>query len=98
MASDVILSKPGGLVVSESLAAGLPMVLFSPIPGQEEANADFLVRNHAAVCVETKTGFFESAVRDLLSDRSKLVAMANSAQRLGKPHAAATIIDTAMKG
>lgn len=96
MAADMILTKPGGLVVSESLAAGLPQVLFSPIPGQEEANADFLVRSKAAVCIETRAGFFQRTVQDLLSDRARLASMADAARRLGKPLAASTIINTAL--
>jgi len=39
--SDLVISKPGGLTASESLALGLPMILNTPIPGQEEGNADF---------------------------------------------------------
>lgn len=50
--SDVIISKPGGLTSSECLAAGKPMILVSPIPGQEEANANFLVAENRAVLVE----------------------------------------------
>src|SRR5207247_2202736 len=38
--SDLIITKSGGLTVSECLARRLPMVIFSPIPGQEECNAD----------------------------------------------------------
>ena len=40
--SDIVVTKPGGLTSTESLASGLPMVLINPIPGQEEENAQFL--------------------------------------------------------
>lgn len=42
--ADVIVTKPGGLTVTESMAVGLPMILFRPIPGQEEINASYAVR------------------------------------------------------
>ena len=42
-ASDLVVTKPGGLTVSECLALGKPMLLISPIPGQEEHNAGFLM-------------------------------------------------------
>lgn len=42
--ADVIVTKPGGLTVTESMAMGLPMILFRPIPGQEEVNASYAVR------------------------------------------------------
>ncbi len=41
--SDLFIGKPGGLTTSEALACGLPMAVFSPIPGQEERNADHLL-------------------------------------------------------
>lgn len=39
----LFVGKPGGLSSSECMAAGLPMVIINPIPGQEVRNADFLV-------------------------------------------------------
>ncbi len=47
--SDLIVTKPGGLTVTESIATGLPMGIFKAIPGQEEQNADYLVRNGMAI-------------------------------------------------
>lgn len=40
--ADVMVTKAGGLTVSEGLTKRLPMVIFNPIPGQEEQNAKFL--------------------------------------------------------
>lgn len=50
--SDIIITKPGGLTTSECLAAGKFMILVSPIPGQEEANAEFLINKNRAVLVQ----------------------------------------------
>jgi processive 1,2-diacylglycerol beta-glucosyltransferase len=47
--SDLIITKPGGVTTSEAIAAHLPMLLYKPIPGQEEDNAQFLVRSGVAV-------------------------------------------------
>ena len=33
--SDLVVTKPGGLTTSESLASHLPMLIINPIPGQE---------------------------------------------------------------
>ncbi|MBE3594432.1 MAG: hypothetical protein IMX04_05280 [Candidatus Carbobacillus altaicus] len=41
-ASDIIITKPGGLTTSEAIASQLPMILYKPLPGQEEDNALFL--------------------------------------------------------
>jgi len=47
--SDLVITKPGGLTVSECLAKRRPMLLCAPIPGQEERNADFALRHHIAL-------------------------------------------------
>jgi len=40
--SDLIITKPGGLTITEALATATPILVFSPIPGIEEDNARFL--------------------------------------------------------
>jgi processive 1,2-diacylglycerol beta-glucosyltransferase len=47
--ADVLVTKAGGISVSEALAKGLPMIIYRPSPGQEEANAAYLRRHHAAI-------------------------------------------------
>ena len=47
-ASDLCITKPGGLSTSECRAMGLPMLLISPIPGQEERNAQHLLEQGEA--------------------------------------------------
>ena len=51
-AADLIVTKPGGLTSSESLALGRPLLIVDPIPGQEAANSDFLLERGAAVKAE----------------------------------------------
>ena len=47
--SDLIVTKPGGLTISEALALELPMLLYKPLPGQEQDNAAFLIKAGAAL-------------------------------------------------
>lgn len=47
--SDLVITKPGGLTTTESLASGLPIIVINPIPGQEEENAEFLEQKGVAV-------------------------------------------------
>lgn len=58
---DVLVTKPGGITITEALASGTPMALFSPIPGQEERNCNFLIKNKLAIDLESfpsyKDGF-----------------------------------------
>ena len=91
--SDLYLGKPGGLTTSEALACGLPMAILAPIPGQEERNSDHLLEEGAAIkCNEMTTIAYK--IDRLLDDPARLVSMRRQAQRLGRPHAAATIVRT----
>ncbi|MBC8076330.1 MAG: glycosyltransferase, partial [Chloroflexales bacterium] len=47
--SSLMIGKPGGLTASECMAAGLPMLIVNPIPGQEERNSDHLLEEGAAM-------------------------------------------------
>lgn len=90
-AADLLISKPGGLTAAEALACGLPMVIYRPIPGQEEANTRFLTASGAAVRVGVVA---ELTVRtaELLADRDgRLAAMAAAAKALGRPQAAEAV-------
>lgn len=50
--SDLLISKPGGLTVSEAIVSNIPMLIPYMVPGQEEENADFLVECGAAMIID----------------------------------------------
>ncbi len=84
-ASDCIVTKPGGLTTSESLAKGLPMVIVNPIPGQEQRNTEFLVSQGAAVWA-SKSFPIEECLYGLLSSDARLGAMVQCVEELAKPN------------
>jgi processive 1,2-diacylglycerol beta-glucosyltransferase len=90
-ASDLAVSKPGGLTTSECLAAGLPMIVVSPIPGQEERNADFLLENGAALKAHDAAGL-EFRVSELLDHPERLRDMRRAARRIARPRAAEDVL------
>jgi processive 1,2-diacylglycerol beta-glucosyltransferase len=90
--SDLAVTKPGGLTVSECLAVGLPMVLISPIPGQEERNADYLMEQGVAVKAHD-AGALEYKIDDLLSHGEKLSRMRENMRGLGRPDAARAVLE-----
>jgi processive 1,2-diacylglycerol beta-glucosyltransferase len=91
--SDLFIGKPGGLTTSEALACGLPMAVFSPIPGQEERNADHLLEEGAGIrCNELTTLPYK--IDRLLGDPARLAAMRAAAKAMGHPNAARTIVQT----
>jgi processive 1,2-diacylglycerol beta-glucosyltransferase len=93
-AADVVVTKPGGLIVSEALAMGLPQILLEPIPGQEEANAQFAENQGAAICIRHKRGIFIKTLSNLISDQQKLRKMRTAAQNAGRPLAAQEVVKT----
>jgi processive 1,2-diacylglycerol beta-glucosyltransferase len=96
-AADVVVTKPGGLIVSEALAMGLPQILLEPIPGQEEANARFAENQGAAICIRHKRGIFIKTLSDLIRDERKLEKMRVAAQNTGRPKAAEEVVNTILK-
>lgn len=93
--SDLFVTKPGGMSVSEGLVSHTPMLLIDPIPGQEEANARYAVAQKAAVHVKNTEDLIKQ-FKKLLKTSSRLAKMANNAQAIAKPKAASEIIKHAM--
>ena len=89
--SDLVITKPGGLTTSECLAMGLPMIVNSPIPGQEERNADYLLEQGAALKAYDDMSL-AYRLELLLSRPEKLRSLRSAAIALGKPNAAADVI------
>ena len=90
-ASDLAVTKPGGLTSSECLAMGLPMIIVSPIPGQEERNADYLLEGGAALKAYDAAGL-ELRVRKLIQAPERLASLRESSRRMGRPHAARDVL------
>ncbi len=89
--SDLIITKAGGLTVSECLARGLPMILLSPIPGQEECNADYLLERGAALKARS-LDVLDYKVRELLENPGRLDMMKRAAAAAARPHAGRDIL------
>ena len=83
--SDLVVTKPGGLTTSESLASGLPMVVINPIPGQEEENAEFLESKGIAIWIK-KSDDWDFVIKNLLSHPDKLVKMKEKTSILARPN------------
>jgi processive 1,2-diacylglycerol beta-glucosyltransferase len=89
-ASDVLVSKAGGLTCAEALIKAVPMVIFRPTPGQEVRNAEILeaagAATRAASAVEVA-----GAVAALLDDTARREAMREAARRIAHPDAARAV-------
>lgn len=89
-ASDMIITKPGGVTTAEVLAQRLPMIIMKPIPGQEMHNSSYLTHKGAAVRVDQPARMHE-VIDGLLDDSGRLALLRGGAERLAKPNASMDI-------
>lgn len=95
--ADVFVGKPGGLSASECMAAGLPMVLVNPIPGQEVRNGDYLMEQGAAIRCNSATTIGWK-IDEVLREPGRLQRMKAAAKRIGRPDAAADVVNGLLDG
>jgi processive 1,2-diacylglycerol beta-glucosyltransferase len=90
-ASDVMVTKPGGLSISEALVVGLPMIFFSAIPGQETGNIKVLKQSGVGI---SDCSVYEIArtLERLSKSKAELQTAKEKAKALGKPSAVKDII------
>lgn len=88
-ASDVLVSKSGGISVTEALNSGLPMVVIKPIPGQEMRNYKFLKRHNAVLRIKNPKEIiniveelFDSNKFDVLRNNVKKIRLIDSAGKI----------------
>jgi len=90
-ASDLIISKPGGLTSCEVLAKKKPLAIIDPIPGQEQRNCEYLLEIGAAVRLyDIDDAPYK--IRELLNDKGRMQQMANNAGKAARPNASLDII------
>lgn len=76
--ADLIITKAGGLTVTEALTKGVPLLIYKPIPGQEKQNTDFLVKNGAGIAIDSRSEL-ERQLHELLTDPARLEKMKQAA-------------------
>ena len=94
--STIVVTKPGGLTTSESLASNLPMLIINPIPGQEEENAEYLEKHNVAVWLKKKDDP-NTVIQELFSNPDKLEKMEENTKLLAKKNSTNDICEIIMK-
>jgi len=93
LASDIVVTKAGGLVTSESLAASLPMILIDVLPGQEEGNALYIQENNAGVHAKKPIDILHTLTHWFENDGYGLRKFTENARKIGKPRSSLDIAD-----
>ncbi|WP_438432380.1 MGDG synthase family glycosyltransferase [Gorillibacterium sp. sgz500922] len=88
--SFALVTKAGGVTLSEALTANLPAILFRPVPGQERANAHYLASKGAAMIAMNGSELSHHILR-LLRDEPLQRHMRDSIARLRQPRSAETV-------
>ena len=94
--SDLVISKPGGLTTTESLASGLPIIVINPIPGQETENAEFLEEKNVGIWLRKKDNI-EEKLYDIFNKPEVLQKMKINARLLAKKNSTADICNILLK-
>jgi 1,2-diacylglycerol 3-beta-galactosyltransferase len=94
-AADCIICKAGGLIVTEALACGLPLLLTDIRPGPEEGNAAYVVEGGAGELTEEPHIALQTLYHWLDNDGAQLSRHAENSQALGRPYAAYEIAERA---
>lgn len=89
-AASLLVTKPGGLTITEAALCGLPIVAFDVIPGPEQRNATRLAEASGAV-LTTSVEDTADAVLSLLRDPSRRRMMSRKIETVAQPNAAREI-------
>ena len=86
-AADFLITKPGGLTITEALIKRIPLIISKPIPGQEEENAIYLQNKGIAVRLnrENEIGI---VLKDLMQDKERIQYIKKMQEKYSKPDAA----------
>lgn len=94
--SNLVVTKPGGMTTTESLASHLPMVIINPIPGQEEENAEFLENKGVGIWIK-KDSKINDVIYSLFEDPNKLEIMKKNTELLANPNSTRDICQILLK-
>ncbi len=88
-----LITKPGGITLSETAALQVPVILYKPVPGQENENALYFERKGAAIVIREGDDVFQKT-KDLLQNDARLLKMKEAMRTIYQHNAAIHIVDT----
>ncbi len=94
--SDLLVAKPGGITTCEALVKGVPMMVSSIIPGQEEGNLRVLEKYNACWRLYAPDDIVD-VIKEILEFPDELNSKRKMLAVLAKPHASRDIVDQILK-
>jgi len=95
-AADILITKAGSTTLAEGFVAGLPIIIFDAMPGQEEGPRDYAVNHGAAAWCPTPAAVV-SQLRRWLNIPDEMNRTRQASRALGRPHAALEIAQALLK-
>jgi 1,2-diacylglycerol 3-beta-galactosyltransferase len=89
-AANILVTKAGPGTISEALNAGLPMILYSRLPGQEDGNVDYVISEGVGVWAP-KTSYIVSALHAWINHPKQLELAVDACCQAARPEAAREI-------
>jgi 1,2-diacylglycerol 3-beta-galactosyltransferase len=89
-ASDILVTKAGPSTITEALNAGLPLILYSRLPGQEDGNVDYVLSEGVGLWAP-KTSYIVSALHAWITHPKQLELAAEACCQAARPEAAREI-------
>jgi processive 1,2-diacylglycerol beta-glucosyltransferase len=85
--ADLLISKPGGMTVTEAINSGVPLLAFDPFPGAERRACELIEKWQVGEWIRRPEDLAAS-VKRLLENPQELERMRANARALARPHAA----------
>lgn len=89
-AADILVTKAGPGTITEAMNAGLPMILYSRLPGQEDGNVSYVVSNKMGVWAP-KPELIVEALENWVNHPEQRLAASEACRRMARPQAAREI-------
>ncbi|KNZ40794.1 MGDG synthase family glycosyltransferase [Acetobacterium bakii] len=93
---DLMVTKPGGITLSEVIVKKIPVILYNPTPGQEGENAQWFKQQGAAVVTNT-TSELILAIEGLKDNEIKRFSMKNTLRKMHYGHSTTLIVQDVLK-
>ena len=94
--ADLMVTKPGGISLTEAAIKGVPVILYNPVYGQELENAKYFSDKKAAVIVSSESELIYH-VLIILNEDGLLEEMKDNIKQLSRPYSAKTIVEDVLK-
>jgi 1,2-diacylglycerol 3-beta-galactosyltransferase len=89
-AADILVTKAGPGTITEAINAGLPMILYSRLPGQEDGNVTYVVSEGAGIWAPETQRVVQS-LENWIQNPALRAAAAEACRRLARPQSAREI-------